>query len=90
MLNYYQRIKQQYNNLRGDSTDLFNEIIRISNEIGMDEALAYLEQCVTKKRLSWLKANRSEIQNEDDPLKMDTDGFMRNIWVYRCRKMARL
>jgi len=67
---------QQYNNLQGDSTELFDEIIRISNEIGMDEALAYLERCVTKKRLSWLRANHGAIQNEDDPV---NNGY---TWFY--------
>ena len=76
MLNHYQSIKQQYNNFQGDSTELFNEIMRISNEIGIDEALAYLEQCVIEKRLAWLKANRNEVQNEGDPI---IDGYR---WFY--------
>ena len=76
MLNYYQHIKQQYNNFRGHSTELFNEMMKISNEIGMDEALAYLEQCVIEKRLAWLKANHNEAQNEDDPI---MDGYR---WFY--------
>ena len=42
----------------------------------MDEALAYLERCVTKKRLSRLKANHGEIQNEDDPV---NNGY---TWFY--------
>ena len=72
MLNYYQRIKQQYNNFQGDSTELFTEILRASNEIGIDKALAYLEQCVIEKRLAWLKANLDKVQNEDDPI---IDGY---------------
>ena len=76
MLNYYQRIKQRYNNLQGDSTELFNEIMKISNEIGIDEALAYLEQCVIEKKLAWLEANHNGAQNEDDPI---TDGYR---WFY--------
>jgi hypothetical protein len=76
MLNYYQRIKRQYNNFQGDSTGLFNEILRISNEIGMDKALAYLEQCVVEKRSAWLKANLGEVKNGDDPV---MDGYR---WFY--------
>lgn len=68
MLDYYQRIKRQYNNSQGDSTELFTEILRASNEIGLDKALAYLEQCVTEKRLAWLKANLGEAKNENDPV----------------------
>jgi hypothetical protein len=76
MLNHFQRIKKQYNNFQGDSTELFNEIMRISNEIGIDEALAFLEQCVIEKRLAWLRANRNEVQNEGDPI---IDGYR---WFY--------
>ncbi len=53
----YQRIEQQYRNLRGDSTELFREILQASNEIGMEAALAYLGQCAIEKRLARLKAN---------------------------------
>lgn len=74
--NYSQRIKEQYNNFQGDSTELFAEIMRVSNEIGMDEALAYLEQCVIEKRLAWLKANLGQVKDENDPV---TDGYR---WFY--------
>jgi hypothetical protein len=63
MSDYYQRIKQQYDNLHGDSTELFKELITIANEIGMDNTLAYLERCVVEKRLAWLKANFDEAGN---------------------------
>ena len=33
--NNFQRIKTYYENSRGDSTELFREILRVSNEIGM-------------------------------------------------------
>jgi hypothetical protein len=65
---YYQLIKQQYQNTRGDSTELFNLILQASKEIGMDQALAYLEQCVIEKRLAWLKENRDDTTRADDPL----------------------
>jgi hypothetical protein len=76
MVNYYQRIKWQYYNFQGDSTGLFNEILRASNKIGMDEALAYLEQCVIEKRLAWLKANLGQVKNEND---LVIDGYR---WFY--------
>ncbi len=76
MPNYYQRIKQQYQSFQGDSTKLFNEILTASNEIGMDEALAYLEQCVIEKRAAWLKANLDEAIDENDPV---AEGYK---WFY--------
>lgn len=68
MSDCYQRIKQQYKNLQGDSTELFNEILLASNEIGMDTALAYLGECAIAKRAAWLKANLIETAQADDPV----------------------
>ena len=66
MPDYYQLIQQQYQNTRGDSTELFNLIVRVSNEIGTDQALAYLERCVVEKRLAWLTANQGEVVASSD------------------------
>jgi len=66
MPNYFQLIKQQYQNNHSDSTELFTLIVRASHEIGMDQALAYLEQCVIEKRLVWLKANQGEVIASSD------------------------
>ncbi len=76
MPNYYQRIKQQHDNLQGDSTELFGELIRTSNEIGMDKALACLERCVVEKRLAWLKTNFGEVENGNGSVE---DGYR---WFY--------
>lgn len=76
MSDYYQRIKEQYQSLQGDSTGLFQEILAASHEIGMDPALAYLEQCVVDKRLAWLRAHRNESIDESDLL---TEGYK---WFY--------
>lgn len=73
---HYQRIKQQYKNLKGDSTELFREIAAAADAIGMDEALACLEQCVIEKRLAWLQANLGEVIDENDPL---LEGYQ---WFY--------
>jgi hypothetical protein len=64
---YYRHIKQQYQNLQGDSTELFREILMAASEIGMDQALVYLEQCVIEKRSAWIKRHASEIMDESDP-----------------------
>ena len=61
-MNYLQRIKTCYENSRGDSTNLFGEILRVSKEIGMDEALSILEGCVIEKRLAWAKAHLGEVE----------------------------
>ena len=76
MPDYYERIKQQYENLQGDSTELFREILKASDEIGMDEALTYLSQCVIEKRSAWLQANLPEAIHENDPV---TAGYQ---WFY--------
>lgn len=76
MPDYYQRIKEQYQSQQGDSTGLFQEIVAASHEIGMDQALAYLEQCVVEKRLAWLRANRKESIDERDLL---AEGYR---WFY--------
>jgi hypothetical protein len=68
MPEYHQLIKQQYQNTRDDSTELFNLILQASKEIGMDRALASLEQCVIEKRLVWLKENCTDKARADDPL----------------------
>jgi len=65
MPNYRRRIKRKYDNSQGDSTELFNEISRAASEVGMDEALACLEQCVIEKRLAWVKANLGEVKEDD-------------------------
>ena len=61
-MNNFKRIKTCYENSRGDSTDLFKEILQISNEIGLDEALSILERCVIEKRLTWAKAHLGEVE----------------------------
>jgi hypothetical protein len=78
MPDYYQLIQQQYQNSRDDSTELFTLIIQASEEIGMDQSLAFLEQCVIEKRLAWLKENRDEMVRADDPV---MEGY---TWFYEC------
>ena len=75
-MNNSQRIKYHYENARGDSTELFREILRVSNEIGMDEALSILERCVIEKRLAWAKAHLAKVEKTDHPV---LDGYR---WFY--------
>jgi hypothetical protein len=67
-----QRIKKQYENSRGDSTLLFEEIMAAAAEIGLDSALEILQKCVTEKRLVWLENNIASIQRTGNPL---LDGY---------------
>lgn len=76
MLNNDQRIRTQYENPHGDSTKLFQEILNISKEIGLDEALSILERCVTEKRLAWAKAHLGELKITGNPA---LDGYR---WFY--------
>jgi len=62
------RIKFSYENSCGDSTGLFREILHISDEIGLDEALSILERCVIDKRLAWAQAHLGEMNKTDNPV----------------------
>ena len=75
-MNNDQRIKTQYENARGDSAELFREILNISKEIGLDEALSILEGCVTEKRIAWAKAHLGEMKRTENPV---LDGYR---WFY--------
>ena len=59
---YYRLVKQKYQNKRSDFTELFQTILDIGNEIGLDKSLEYLERCVIEKRLSWLDDNLDQME----------------------------
>jgi hypothetical protein len=63
---YYTLIKEQYENAKGDFTQLFQTILVAADKIGGDKAWAYLEQCVTEKRLAWLDRNLDQLAPIDD------------------------
>jgi hypothetical protein len=79
MEKYYQLIKQQYTNSTGNSTELFQTILSIAEEIGLDNALAYLEQAVIEKRLSWLDKNLETFEKTDNPV---LDGYRLFYEIY--------
>jgi hypothetical protein len=54
---YYQLIKQQYEKKSENAIELFQTILSVADEIGLDNTLACLEQCVIEKRLAWLDKN---------------------------------
>jgi len=65
---HYHLINQHYLNSRGDSTELFQVILSVADEVGMDKALGYLEQCVIAKRRAWLDQNLDKLERTDDPV----------------------
>jgi hypothetical protein len=72
-------IKQYYLNSKGDSSELFQVILFVADLIGMDKALACLEECVIAKRLAWLNENLDNLDKTDDPV---FDGYRLFYEVY--------
>ena len=66
-MNNLQSIKHYYENSHGDSMELFREILRVSDEIGLDEALSLLERCVIEKRVAWAQAHLGEMKTTGNP-----------------------
>ena len=71
--------KVNISDAQGDSTDLFKEIVSVANEIGLDQALAYLEQCVIEKRIAWIKKYLGEFKDTKQPV---WDGYRLFYEVY--------
>jgi hypothetical protein len=65
---YYRQIKAQYTASRGDATSLFETLLSIARETGLEAALACLEECVIEKRTSWLKRNVQSFERTGDPV----------------------
>ena len=65
-------IKKQYEASRGDSSALFQAILAIGAEIGLDAALEILEGFVTEKRTAWLARQGKNLPRSGDPL---LDGY---------------
>ena len=76
---YYQLVKSQHQSSRGDFTQLFQTILSVANEIGLDDALRYLERCIIEKRLSWFDGNLEAQERTGNPL---TDGYRIFYEVY--------
>jgi hypothetical protein len=66
--NYYKLIRKKYVNKGEDHTKLFQTILSITNEIGLDRALKYLEKCVIDKRLGWLDENLKNLEKFNKPI----------------------
>jgi tRNA(adenine34) deaminase len=75
---FLERIRQQYEISKGDLTDLFETILAVARDIGMDRALQYLEQCVIEKRSAWLDINlkRRSTNPLDDGYKLFYERYL--------------
>jgi tRNA(adenine34) deaminase len=69
---YYQLVKHHYENSKGDSTSLFQTILSIAEEVGLEDVLECLQQCVIEKRLAWLDKNAYALEKTGNPL---LDGY---------------
>lgn len=69
---YYHRIRAQYLQSGGDSGPLFETVLSAAEAIGLDQALACLEQCVIEKRLAWLAEPLPTFERTDNPV---LDGY---------------
>lgn len=73
---YLERIRAQYLRLQGDSTELFEEVIRISAEIGMEPTLKLLETCCIEKRLAWVAGHFTQTApSAEDAVRTGFDWF---------------
>lgn len=73
---YYKRIQSIYKSAQGDSTALFQEILLVADEIGLDQSFAYLESCVIEKRIAWANQNLGNLKKTKQPI---WDGYR---WFY--------
>jgi len=65
---YYQLIKQKYQNKGNDFTELFQVILSVSDKVGRDKALGYLEKCITEKWLLWLDKDLKKLKKKENPI----------------------
>lgn len=63
---YYQLIKESYT--RGDAVSLFETVLSLTDEIGLDQALSLLERCVIEKRLAWVERGLDVFERSGDPV----------------------
>jgi hypothetical protein len=65
---YLLQINSQYLNSVNDSTSLFQTLLEIADEIGLDTALGYLQTCVLRKRGTWIERMQGTFIRTDDPI----------------------
>ena len=61
-------IRQAYLASAGDSTALFQVLIHVAEDAGMETALQILEKCVIEKRLAWVNQALPRFARTSNPL----------------------
>lgn len=61
-------IQNKYANSRQDSTELFESLLSIAGETGLETALAGLEECVFERRRKWLENHPELLSRGADPV----------------------
>jgi hypothetical protein len=69
---YYQLILEKYQYKESDFNGLFETVLSVGDEIGLERALGCLERCVSEKRLAWLDRNLDKIERTGNPIE---DGY---------------
>lgn len=69
---YARRVQGSYLRSPRDHVGLFQTVLAIASEIGLDAALSLLEACVAEKRLAWFDQIQASLVFTNDPLR---DGF---------------
>jgi hypothetical protein len=69
---YYELILERYQNKESHFGKLFQTILSIADEIGLERALGYLERCVIEKRVAWLDERLDKMERKGDAVE---DGY---------------
>ena len=63
---------EKYQKEESDFSGLFQTILALADEIGLEKALGYWERCVIEKRLGWLDERLDKIERTGDAVE---DGY---------------
>jgi len=69
---YYQVILEKYEKKERNLGGLFQAVLVVGDEVGLERALGYLERCVIEKRLGWLEERLDKIERTGDAVE---DGY---------------
>ena len=69
---YYRIILEKYRKKKQDFAQLFQAVLAVGDEIGLEEALGYLEKCVIEKRLGWLDERLDKMERTGNAVE---DGY---------------
>jgi len=69
---YYELILEKYRNKESKFSGLFQAILSVDDEVGLERALGCLEKCVIEKRLGWLDESLDKMERTKDAVE---DGY---------------